>query len=158
MKLEFAFQCCITTNIIRKNYSGEITLSPKGADPKKFFFLILNPHEPHCAELMIWTDPERNELYLEASSVGKNEMTDAISYDFTGIDDSLQKASFCLILGIMINASVKMAELAWQDESVHDRAAQPLRCILDNIFNVELSEKNAVLGQAFLESFGLYNV
>ena len=66
MKLNIPFRCIVETVENRKNYKGLVILSPKNAQPKTFYYLVLNPYEGKNAEFSIFNDAQHDEVYAEA--------------------------------------------------------------------------------------------
>lgn len=95
MKLSVPFRCLVETIENRKNYTGLITLSPKNAQPKTFYYLVLNPYDGKRAEFSLFRDQQLRKVYAEAIGLEKqgynpNTGRPITYYDFQLAEDDVR--------------------------------------------------------------------
>lgn len=160
MTLTIPFVCNITMQVVGKNYTGDVTLSPRGGNPQVFYFTVLNPNDPSIAEMSIYNDVERNIVFAEA--LGKamrneqSELVNAIGFDFSEIEENPQIMSVTFVLSIIINATIKIADQGWDDPKVREMSSIPFNARLRSKFEMDFMKQNEAFPLAFLESFGIY--
>jgi hypothetical protein len=118
MKLNVPFQIIIKTIELRKNYTGMIVLSPKGATPKGFYFLVLNPYSGSEAEFGLYEDVERRKVFAEGIGKPQQGYNPNSGLPITYFDFSLEsndpKLGVVFVLSQIISEGIYHAETSGQ--------------------------------------------
>lgn len=91
MKLSVPFRITIQTIKFRANYTGSITLSPKGAVSRTYYFTALNPYGGKDAELSVYEDSNKEKVLFEGIGLPVQKRNPHTGMPVTIYDFSLEQ-------------------------------------------------------------------
>lgn len=149
MKLSVPFKIVVQTIKYRENYTGSITLSPKGAVSRTYHFIILNPYKGKEAEFSIYEDAEKNRAFAEGIGMpqqGYNPRSGLpiAAYDFSlGTNDP--KIGLVWVLSQIISEGIYQAEISGKGQMAE----------FEHYWEQHFSDSTEKIAKSFLDSFGL---
>lgn len=149
MKLSVPFHIKVQTIKFRENYTGSVTLSPKGAVPRTYYFIVINPYGGKKAELSIYEDFEKNIVFAEAIGMPEQGYNPRTGLPITAFDFSVgpndPKIGILWVLNQVISEGVYQAEVS----------GQGYRAEFSHYWEQEFSHKTTYVPESFLRSFGI---
>jgi hypothetical protein len=149
MKLNVPFKIEIQTIKIRENYTGSITLSPKGATSKTYHFMVLNPYKGKEAEFSIYEDEEKKRVFAEGIGVPKQGYNPRSGLPITAFDFSLgtndPKTGLVWVLSQIISEGIYQTEISGKWHKTE----------FEHYWEQDFSDSSLRIAESFLASFGL---
>ncbi len=159
MILNVPFACIIKLHRLEEHYTGNITLSPLGAIPKTFYFLMLNPYAGAEAEFSIFEDERMTAVLGEAVGEpvqGYNQHTGKpiTNYDFSVTLDDPEIGLLC-VLAMIISEGIYQAEILYRKEGAADKAEEVISYPFNHHWEQDFAGGSEKIARSFLASFGL---